>query len=207
MTDYVTVVFFWIFSVYTTRARRWLGPQRVSVDSKRCCLFCGGDCPMINQNTRRSVSLRFATAKKSDDSTKHNLCNHFVLDFFFSPRERRRSFFPPKCNHNTLGESPFDGFPRTAGNSISRTFRPKITGFFADYITTSTYIFGIKMIIQFFMNENVYIRILCHSQKYFSLSRFISTFDSCFLRFSCFFWLLIRRPMRTRRGLFKLFTT
>lgn len=28
MTDYVTVFFFWIFSVYTARARRWLGPQR-----------------------------------------------------------------------------------------------------------------------------------------------------------------------------------
>lgn len=125
-----------------------------------------------------------------------------------SPRTAKKFFFPPKCNHNTFGESPFDGFPRTAGTLDFTHYSAQDHWLFlADYITTSTYIFGIKMIIQFFMNENVYIRILCHSQKYFSLSRFISTFDSCFLRFSCFFWLLIRRPTRTRCVLVKLFTT
>lgn len=37
----------------------------------------------------------------------------------------------------------------------------------------SRYILGIKMIIQFFIRKTVYIRILCHSQKYFLFSFFL----------------------------------
>lgn len=53
------------------------------------------------------------------------------------------------------------------------------------------------MIIQFFMNENVYIRILCHSQNIFSLSRVISLdFWLVFLSLTRFHSLQFTFPLR-----------
>lgn len=67
--------------------------------------------------------------------------------------------------------------------------------FLADYITFM-FTFGIKNYIQFFLNENVYIRILCHSQNIFSLSsfNFCAVFE-LFLRFSLLLQYLSRTTL------------
>lgn len=63
------------------------------------------------------------------------------------------------------------------------------------------------MIIQFFMNENVYIRILCHSQNIFSLSRVILLdFWLVFLSFARFPSLQITFPPRIHLIFHQFFT-
>jgi len=95
------------------------------------------------------------------NKTQKFLCNHFVLDIFSS-----------LADSLIFCRNAIRFYGRSGCVTWSAIGEPHLfTIFLANYITTSIYILGIKMIIQFFMNENVYIRILCHSQNIFSLSR------------------------------------
>lgn len=103
-------------------------------------------------------------------NTTQILCNHFVLDFFFLLsliRWGKKEIF----RRNAIRFYDRSGCVITWPALCELHL---LTIFLANYITTSIYILGIKMIIQFFMNENVYIRILCHNHKiFFTLSLFI----------------------------------